>query len=124
VNVVDSCGWIEFLRGGPNAAFFEEALLDEETLVVPAAVVYEVFKCMLQAFGEDEALSVLPALRRGRSAEFTEALGLAAADISVEHGLSHADAVILATAHSHDATLWTQDADLDGLPGVRYTAAR
>ncbi len=33
--------------------------------------------------------------------------------------LPMADASILATACSEEAELWTQDADLEGLPGVR-----
>jgi len=33
-----------------------------------------------------------------------------------------ADSVMLATAQRHRATLWTQDADFDGLPGARYYA--
>ena len=32
-----------------------------------------------------------------------------------------ADSIIYATAQAHGATLWTQDAHFDGLPGVRYT---
>ena len=31
-----------------------------------------------------------------------------------------ADSVILATARHFDATVWTQDADFEGLPNVRY----
>lgn len=31
-----------------------------------------------------------------------------------------ADSVIYATAQHHQATLWTQDQDFEGLPGVRY----
>jgi len=31
-----------------------------------------------------------------------------------------ADAMILATARSSDATLWTQDADFADVEGVRY----
>lgn len=32
--------------------------------------------------------------------------------------------VILATARSFGAVLWTQDADFEGLDGVRYYAAK
>lgn len=28
MNVVDSSGWIEYLAGGPNAAFFADPILD------------------------------------------------------------------------------------------------
>jgi predicted nucleic acid-binding protein len=31
-----------------------------------------------------------------------------------------ADSVMLATARRNGATLWTQDADFDGIEGVRY----
>lgn len=34
-----------------------------------------------------------------------------------------ADSVMYATARAHDALLWTQDADFEGLPHVRYRAA-
>lgn len=35
-----------------------------------------------------------------------------------------ADAVILATARAHGATIWTQDAHFEGLRGVRYRTAK
>jgi predicted nucleic acid-binding protein len=35
-----------------------------------------------------------------------------------------ADAMILATARACGATLWTQDADFDGIEGVRYRAKK
>lgn len=34
-----------------------------------------------------------------------------------------ADSVMLATARAYDAVLWTQDADFDGMEGVRYSPA-
>jgi predicted nucleic acid-binding protein len=40
-----------------------------------------------------------------------------------EDRLPMADSVILATARQFNAVLWTQDADLERLPGVRYVAA-
>jgi predicted nucleic acid-binding protein len=47
-------------------------------------------------------------------------LALHAARLSVDHRLLMADSIMLATARACDATLWTQDADFDGVPGVRY----
>jgi len=49
-------------------------------------------------------------------------LAIAAARVSVEAGLPLADAVILATAQAHNALLWTQDADFQGMEGVAYRA--
>lgn len=35
-----------------------------------------------------------------------------------------ADSVVLATARAHNAVLWTQDADFEGIEGVRFVAKR
>jgi len=48
------------------------------------------------------------------------ALALHAAEASVHLRLPMADSVILATAQRHQATLWTQDADFQHVPGVLY----
>jgi predicted nucleic acid-binding protein len=45
---------------------------------------------------------------------------LAAALYSAEHQLPMADSLILTAAREHQATLWTQDADLKGHKGVMY----
>ena len=51
-------------------------------------------------------------------------LALSAARVSLDMRLPMADSVVLATAKLHEATLWTQDADFEGLPGVRYRARK
>ncbi len=33
-----------------------------------------------------------------------------------------AESIILATARAHNATMWTQDADFEGMEGVEYIA--
>ncbi len=35
-----------------------------------------------------------------------------------------ADSIMLATARAFGATLWTQDADFEAIPDVRYRSAR
>ncbi|MCP3982226.1 MAG: type II toxin-antitoxin system VapC family toxin [bacterium] len=55
-----------------------------------------------------------------RSIDLDPYIALGAARLSVEAKLPMADSVILATAREYDATLWTQDADFDGLDNVRY----
>lgn len=45
-----------------------------------------------------------------------------AAELGVQHGLPLAGSVIYATARTRDATLWTLDTDLEGLPGVEVLA--
>jgi predicted nucleic acid-binding protein len=38
----------------------------------------------------------------------------------LENKLPLADSIILATAHIHKVTLWTQDEHFKNLPGVEY----
>jgi len=124
MNVVDSCGWLEYLADGPNAGFFAAALEDTEALVVPSLSIYEVFKRVLQQRGEGDALQAAALMQQGTVADLDAAIALHAARLSLDLRLPMADSVMLATARAHAATLWTQDADLEGIEGVRYVARR
>ncbi len=120
-NVVDSSGWIEYFADGPNAEFFEDAIMDASSLVVPSINIYEVFKRLLrEPNGEEAALHAVAAMQRGRLANLDAELALDAAKTSFETKLPMADSVILATARAYGATLWTQDVDFEGMAGVRY----
>src|SRR5713226_530825 len=46
--VVDSSGWVEFLGDGPKAGAFANYLENQETLLLPTIVVYEVYKKLLR----------------------------------------------------------------------------
>jgi predicted nucleic acid-binding protein len=122
MNLVDSSAWLEYFADGPNAAFFAAAVEDTEKLVVPTICLLEVFKRVLQQRGESDALSVVTQMQQGRVVELDASLALSAARVSLELKLPLADSVILATAHAHKATIWTQDSDFEGLPGVKYQA--
>lgn len=124
MNLVDSCGWLEFLADGPNAGFFARPLADTKELLVPTICLLEVFKRTLQQRGEEAALDVAALMQQGTVVDLDAAVALDAADLGVERNFSLADSVILATARAHGATIWTQDAHFEGLPGVRYHAAK
>ncbi len=124
MNVVDSSGWIEYLSGGGNAAFVRRPIESDEPLIVPSLSLFEVYRHMLRHIGREEALNVVAAMRSGVLVELDDRLALEAAELSIETKLALADSVILATAHSHDAELWTQNSDFEGLEGVRYRAAK
>jgi predicted nucleic acid-binding protein len=117
--VVDSSGWLEYFTNAKNAGFFAPAIEDAEHLIVPAICVYEVFKRLLQAVGENQALVNVGDMYTGRIADLTAPVALVAAKLSVEMRLAMADSVILATAQENDAVLWTQDGDFAGMEGVR-----
>ncbi len=59
-------------------------------------------------------------VQQGQVVDLTHPLALRAAAISVPLKLPMADSIILATARSYGATLWTQDADFESIEGVRY----
>ena len=120
MNVVDSSAWLEYFANGPNASFFAEPIEDIETLVVPTLILFEVFKRVLQQRDESTALEVAAVMQQGTVVELEATIALNAARLSVELGLPLADSFILATARQFGAELWTQDADFDGIDGVRY----
>ncbi len=120
LNLVDSSGWIEYFTEGPNAGLFAVPLSDASRLVVPTVSIYEVFRIVLRRRGEDDALRVAASMSRGREIPLSSALALEAARLAHERGLAMADGIILATARLTGATLWTQDADFEGMRYVRY----
>jgi toxin FitB len=120
VNVVDSSAWLEYFAGGPNASYFALPIERPRSLLVPSIILYEVFKKVLQERGEDAALQAVAAMHQGTIVDFDAPIALLAARASIHHRLPMADSIILATSRTHNATLWTQDADFEGMPGVRY----
>jgi len=122
MNVVDSSGWLEYVAGGANAARFRPPLRDEASLVVPAVTIYEVFKVILRERRATEALEVAAAMQKGSVVDVTAEIAMAGARLSLEYGLPMADSLILAATQDRNATLWTQDAHFEGLPGVKYFA--
>jgi toxin FitB len=124
LNVVDACGWLEYLADGPNAEFFADAVEATEDLVVPTISMYEVFKRVLQQRGEGAALRAIAVMQQGRVAELDSSSALAAARISLDLKLPMADSIMLAATRAYEALLWTEDADFANLAEVRYIARR
>jgi len=124
MNVVDSSGWLEYFAAGPNASFFAPAIEKTRDLIVPSLSLYEVFKRVLQQRSENDALQAVAVMQQGRVVDLDASIALSGARLSIDHQLPMADSVILATARAFGATLWTQDADFDGMPRVQYRAGR
>jgi predicted nucleic acid-binding protein len=81
---------------------------------------YEVFKRLMEQRGENTALVHIGDMHHGQVVELTGSIAIQAAKISTELKMAMAESIILATARAYKATLWTQDADLDGIEGVKY----
>lgn len=120
MNVVDSSGWLEYFADGPGACFFDAPIEDTDHLVVPVLTLYEVFRRIASQRDEGAALQAVAAMQQGQVVDVDAALALEAAQLGRIARLPMADAIILATARRHGAVLWTQDADFEGLDGVKY----
>ena len=122
MNVVDSSGWIEFFKAGPNGLTFKPVIQDEARLLVPSISLFEVHRVLSRALPDNLVESCLNVMRRGRVLDLTDIRAIAASKAATRHRLALADAAIYSMALEHGATLWTQDVDYQGLPGVNYSA--
>jgi len=124
MNIVDSSGWLEYFTDGPNAKYFLAPLEDADSLVVPTVTIYEVFKVVLRETGEDSALQAAAAMQKGTVVHLTDEIAMSAAKLSLQLGLPMADSIILATAQTFEAIIWTQDSDFSKIDSVKYFAKK
>lgn len=120
MNLVDSSAWLEYFSDGPNTRHFAPVVRFPEQLVVPTVTLYEVCKVVLRESDENASLQACAAMQKGLVVALDAKLAVAASKLSLLHALPMADAVILATAREHGATLWTQDAHFKEIIGVKY----
>ncbi|MGA2264091.1 MAG: type II toxin-antitoxin system VapC family toxin [Acidobacteriota bacterium] len=120
MKVVDSSAWLEYFANGPNASFFAPAIEQTDDLLVPSLTLYEVFKRILQQTDEGHALQAVAVMQQGTVVELDARIALDAARISLKNKLPMADSIILATAWTYEATVWTQDEDFKNIPGVQF----
>lgn len=124
MNVLDSSAWLEYFADGPNAGEFAAVAADAGALLVPSITLFEVFKRIRVQRDSELALRAVAQMKRAEVVALDGDLAIMAAELSAELSLPLADSVILATARAAEATLWTQDADFEGLDGVEYRPHR
>jgi predicted nucleic acid-binding protein len=116
--VLDSSGWLEYLTDGAKAESFASYLEGSVSVLLPAVVLYEVRKILLLREGKTSADVFLSDALRRTIVPFDETLALKAAELSIIHKLSMADAILYATALHCGAPLITSDTHFADLPGV------
>jgi predicted nucleic acid-binding protein len=121
--VLDSSVWIEHLAAGRLVDQCAAYLMAERDVVTPVQVLYEVYRWTLRHAGEQAAMEVVAHLEATRFAPADVTTAVIAVQLSAEHGLSAADAMIYATARLRGCELVTADTDFRGLPGVTLLEA-
>ena len=120
MNVVDSCGWIEYFIDTASADFFAPAIEKTALLVVPALSFFEVHRYLSRNADTARRDDCLDVMRRGTVIALTPARAIAASDIAHQYKLTMVDAFIYSIAQEFKAPVWTQDADYKDLPGVAF----
>ena len=87
---------------------------------MPVLSIHEVFKKVRRERGDRDAMQVASVMQSGHVVDIDASLCLEAAHLD----LPLADSLMYATAQRHQAVLWTQDEDFDGLDGVKYFPKR
>lgn len=118
--IVDSCGWLEWFTDGALADSYKQYLADPDNILVPAIVLYEVYKVLKRGAGEEKALLAAGYMRSSRLIPLDDTLALAAADIALQKNLAMADAIIVAVSKAHNCRIVSSDADLKDLDNVDY----
>ena len=120
MNVVDSSAWLSYFSGDKNARLFAKPIEAIDTLLVPGITLTEVFKSILRQRSEDVAFEAIAHMEQGTVIPLDSELAINAASFGIELKLPLADSIIYATAQKFEALVWTQDADFDGLNGVKF----
>lgn len=120
MNLVDSCGWLEYFTDGPNAEFFSFPLRKIDKLIVPTICLFEVFKKIVQEKDDSSALQAIVTMKQGQVIDLDTNLAMSAAKISLEFKIPMADSIILATSKQYKALIWTQDEHFKDIPEVKF----
>ena len=118
MKVIDSTVWLETAVDGPLAERCALHLTDATDLITPTIVMLEVYRVLRRREREKAAMTIVAEMEYTRIVPLDHVVAIAAADLSIDHGLAAADAVVYATARLNGADLVTADTDFRGLPGV------
>lgn len=118
--IVDSCGWLEWFTDGKLADKYRVHLVAPDNILMPAIILYEVYKVLKKKAGEEKALLAAGYMKNSSVIPFDDSLALVAADIALQEKLAMADAIIVAVSRVHNCRIISSDADLKDQPNVEY----
>lgn len=118
--VIDTCAWIEWISDGKLASKFADFFQDYSQIIVPTLIQFELYRWVEREKNEEAALSVIGVTEQAKVIELSTRIALSAAELAKQHSLAMADAIIYATALTHDSILVTSDKHFKGLESVNY----
>lgn len=118
--IVDSCGWLEWFTDGNLADQYKNYLSDPDKLLVPAIIIYEVYKVLKRETNEEKALLAVGYMKNASVIPLDETLAIAAADIALQEHLAMADAIIVAVSRTHGCRIISSDSDLQNQTDVTF----
>lgn len=120
--LLDSSAWIAYFTGQPAAKAIDPYIAS--ALVVPTIVLYEVYRRLTKSVGPQEAIIFIAQMEDKQVVPLNSELALQAAELSLQHNLATADAVVYATALTHQAKIITLDNDFRKLPGCEVLGSQ
>jgi predicted nucleic acid-binding protein len=120
LNVIDSCGWLEYFADNRNEVFFTKIIEQNDSIIIPIICIYEVYKRSLEQRNETDTNTAIDYMKQYKIIAPGIEIALLAAKLSKKYKLAMADSFILATAYEYEADVWTQDSDMKDLPNVHY----
>jgi predicted nucleic acid-binding protein len=124
VILVDSSGWIEYFTDGPLADEFAPYLEDLAEVVTPTIVIFEVYRVIRRQRSEEMAMAAVAQMQKTSVVDLDQFLALSAGDVSIDHGLAMADAIIYATAQTKGIQMVTADGDFANLSNAKVFSRR
>jgi predicted nucleic acid-binding protein len=118
--LIDTSAWIEMLKASGVGQSVRKAVPEVENWVVPTIVQLELEKWALRNLSDQEAAKLLSFSNYCVVIQLSTDVAVYAAQLSIDHKLSTADAIIYATAQMNHAELLTCDAHFKDLPSVIY----
>ena len=117
--LVDSSGWIEYFTDGSLADRFAPFLEDLEEVTTPTIVIFEVYRVIRRQRSEEMAMAAVAQMQKTSVVDLDQFVALSAGDVSIDHGLAMADAIVYATAQTKGIQMVTADSDFAGLSGAK-----
>lgn len=122
--ILDTAVWLEYFRDTPSVVSVVQPAIQSNTIVVPSICIYEVALAVGRTSGADDVLAAVAIMRSHTVDDLTPERAVQAAELRRQHRLPTADSIVYATALAHQATLYTQDTDFEGLPNVHFVNTR